>query len=237
MAKVHGIFRFKHFAIDHADSAMKVGTDGVLLGAWARVDGCHSILDIGTGTGLIALMLAQRTSNSVKIDAVEIDRAEVLIARKNMQSSPWHDRISVTSSRIQEFYPDVHYDLIISNPPFFERSLNAPDARRTESRHTASLPFEDLIVAAKRLISSKGKFSIILPFVEGSRFIEVASQYFYLSRKWIFRARENKPPERLLLEFGLQKARLDEGELILYDNADRWSESYKNLTKDFYLHL
>jgi tRNA1Val (adenine37-N6)-methyltransferase len=237
MAKSHGIFRFKQFQIDHSQSAMKVGTDGVLLGAWTRMEGCRNVLDIGTGTGLIALMAAQRTSDDVTIDAVEIDKTEALNAQNNVASSPWASRVSVVHSRIQDYYPDVHYDLIVTNPPFFEKSLTTPDHRRSESRHTYSLPFEDLITAARRLMSPRGRFCLILPVVEGTRFIELAASSLFLNRRWTFRARQNKPLERLLLEFGAEKTELQEDEIVLYGEADRWSEAYKNLTEDFYLHL
>jgi tRNA1Val (adenine37-N6)-methyltransferase len=231
-------FQFKQFKIHHDRATMKVGTDGVLLGAWAKIEDAQNILDIGTGTGLIALMLAQRTGPSTNIDGVEIEDHNVEQAIENVDLSPWKNRMSIHHSQIQDFYPQKQYDLIVSNPPYFQNSYQAPDKKRTIARHTISLPFIDLIKSVQRLLTANGKFNVILPYQEGLVFIGLISEYqFHCTRKWNFRTRKEKPIERLLLEFSYKPQKLDENELYLYSSGETWSDEYKRLTKDFYLNI
>jgi tRNA1Val (adenine37-N6)-methyltransferase len=237
MAKKHGYFQFKQFKIHHDRATMKVGTDGVLLGAWANIDDAQNILDIGTGTGLIALMLAQR-SGAAKVDGVEIESHNAEQAIENVNESPWKNKISIHHSAIQNFHPEKQYDLIISNPPYFQNSYQPPDKNRTTARHTVSLTFIDLINSVKRLLNIKGKFNVILPYQEGLEFIELIGTYnFHCSRKWSFRSRAEKPIERLLLEFSYNGDVTEEGEINLYVHKEQWSDAYKKLTKEFYLNI
>jgi tRNA1Val (adenine37-N6)-methyltransferase len=215
---------------------MKVGTDGVLLGAWATLHNAGTILDIGTGSGVIALMLAQRTSPTCVIDAVELEHEDAGQARENVAASPWPDKVHVHTTSIQHFVPSHQYDLIISNPPFFINSQEPPDARRIQARHTVSLSYEDLLQAVVRLLKPSGTFQVVLPYLEGLHFITLASsRLLYCTRQWSFRTRPEKPVERLLLEFSFQDGTLDTGEILLYDTGDAWSDQYKMLTKSFYL--
>jgi tRNA1Val (adenine37-N6)-methyltransferase len=231
-------FQFKQFKIHHDRATMKVGTDGVLLGAWAKIEDAQNILDIGTGTGLIALMLAQRTNPSTHIDGVEIEVHNFEQAIENVNQSPWRERISIHHSRIQDFYPPKQYDLIISNPPYFQNSYQAPDEKRTIARHTISLSFLDLIKSVERLLSAKGKFNVILPYQEGLTFTDLISEHgFHCTRKWNFRTRKEKPIERLLLEFSYKPQKLEENEVHLYSSGEIWSDDYKLLTKEFYLNI
>src|SRR5688572_25791334 len=151
-------FRFKQFTVSHARSTMKVGTDAVLLGAWVSVDQAQSILDIGTGNGTIALMLAQRSSEVASIEAVEIEATDALQAEENFKNSPWHAKIELHHTSIQNFFPQKKYDLIVSNPPYFNNSHRPPNERRHQARHTITLPYHELIDATVRLLNNGGKF-------------------------------------------------------------------------------
>lgn len=230
-------FHFKQFAVRHDQCTMKVGTDAVLLGAWANISNAKRILDIGTGSGVIALMAAQRTSDT-RIDAVEIQRQDAEQASENVVNSPWPTRIFVHNIGIQEFTVPEAYDVIVSNPPYFNNSLEPPDKRRHQTRHTVSLNYGTLITAVRSFLKPDGRFNVILPYTEGLQFIELAAQsMLYCSRKFSFRTRSTKPIERWLLEFSYQKAPIEEGEVKLYEKGLEWSESYVALTQDFYLKL
>lgn len=218
---------------------MKVGTDGVLLGAWADINGANHILDIGTGSGVIALMLAQRTNSDSIIDAVEIDDIAFEEAKENSKASPWPERVSVYHSAIQNFKKEIRYDLIISNPPYFLNSYKPPDEKRLAARHAETLSFDDLLVASDRLLKSTGRLNVVLPITEGEQFITLAnSKNFMLTRKWTFRTRLEKPVERYLLEFSKHTEKpMETGEIRLYDQDENWSEEYCELTRDFYLKI
>jgi tRNA1Val (adenine37-N6)-methyltransferase len=229
-------FRFKQFTIDHDRTSMKVGTDGVLLGAWADISGASTILDIGTGTGVIAIMLAQRSQSNVMVDAVELDEFAFEQAMQNVKRSPWPEKVKVYHTAIQNFHSNKKYDLIISNPPYFQNSQKPPDPKRSITRHTDTLSFLELITAATRLLSTQGKFNVILPFQEGLRFIDVASKHnLYCTRQWSFRSRKEKPIERWLLEFCDTFQQKNENEIVLYEKGEDWSDEYRRLTGDFYL--
>ncbi len=205
---------------------MKVGTDAVLLGAWANVNQAKSILDIGTGSGVIALMLAQRSH--AMIDAVEPDKNSAEQAAANFKSSPWSDRLRVYNQRIQDFQHS-HYDLIVSNPPFFSNSLLPPKATRQTARHTETLSFDDLILAAKN-----SRLAIILPTAEGNLFREKARDHgFHCNRSLAFYSRKNKPQERWLMEFSRNETEIATEILLLYKEKDTWTEEYAALVKDF----
>jgi len=217
---------------------MKVGTDAVLLAAWANVHQAQSILDIGTGNGTIALMLAQRSSDSATIDAVEIEEADALQAEENFQKSPWSSKINLHHGSIQNFSSVKTYDLIVSNPPYFMNSQRPPNERRHQARHTVTLNYDELLNATIRLLKHEGKFNVVLPFTEGLQFIELAKKFQLLcSRQYSFRTRIEKPIERWLLEFSKHQHPMEAGEILLYKNGDEWSDDYVNLTREFYLKL
>jgi tRNA1Val (adenine37-N6)-methyltransferase len=230
-------FKFKQFTISQDRCAMKVGTDGVLLGAWADCENAKTILDIGTGTGLIALMLAQRST--AHIDAIEIDQSASEQAGENVTKSPWETRISVINKSLQQFTEqiDKKYDLIVSNPPFFQNSLYAPNQSRTNARHNASLEYEDILDASLKLLSNNGMLSLILPYLEGTMFIvKAAGKGLYCVRQTNILPNPGKAPKRLLLEFTKIKKPLVEQEIIIELNKrHEYSDAYKNLTRDFYL--
>lgn len=234
--KTRGDFHFKKFSVSHDRSTHKVGTDAVLLGAWVNVDGAEKILDIGTGSGVIALMLAQRTSASAQIDAVEIQHDDVQQAMENIKMSPWPDKVRVHHSSVQQFESESRYDLIVSNPPFFIDSYLPPAANRSLARHTNDLTFPDLLSAVVRLLQPKGRFAIVLPVVEAGIFKAMAEERGLKAvRELIFKARPEKPPERLLIEFSYQPIYLQREELVLYAADQSWSDEYWLLTNQFYL--
>lgn len=220
---------------------MKVGTDAVLLGAWVNIHQAQTILDIGTGSGVIALMLAQRTAHqpAIHIDAVELEAADADQARDNATQSPWAPRLHVHQVSIQQFHPPGTYDLVVSNPPFFNNSLMPPGERRGQTRHTVTLDHHTLVQEVTRLLSPKGTFNVVLPVTEGNQFITLALQTgLHLSRQWAFRTRQGKPVERWLLEFAKLPVPLDtveKGEILLYGQGLEWSDPYRKLTEAFYL--
>lgn len=236
MSKSGTHFHFKQFSVRHDRTTMKVGTDGVLLGAWVDVSACKRILDIGAGSGVIALMLAQRTTSDVLIDAVEVAPSDAEQARENVEQSPWPRRIEVFASSIQDFKSDKRYDLIVSNPPYFNNSAKPPNEKRIQARHTTSLPYPVLLEHVKQLLVHSGKLAVILPHNEGIEFEILAKQYqLFCIRKTAFRTRRDKPIERWLIEFAFTDAKKNEDEILLYSDGLEWSDDYIRLTRDFYL--
>jgi tRNA1Val (adenine37-N6)-methyltransferase len=231
------IFTFKHFTARHDRVAMKVGTDGVLLGAWAAVDGAKRILDVGTGSGLIALMVAQRTVSDVSIDAIEMTQ-DAIQAKENFEASPWSDRIRLFHANIRAFEPAWKYDLIITNPPYFTDGLHPPGPGRKVAKHGVTMNRDDIIQAAKRLLNSTGRISLILPIKEGIQFADHArDQSLHCIRRTLFRTRPEKAPIRFLLEFSFASVPLQETEISLYDGHNKPSAAYRSLTADFYLNF
>lgn len=232
-------FQFKQFKIEQGDSAMKVGTDGVLLGAWANVSAGDRILDVGTGSGVIALMIAQRTNLLAEIDAIEIDTKSYQQAVNNFNNSKYHSKTKAFNVSFQDFCKNtsLRYDKIISNPPFFVNSLQAKNKARSLARHTEMLPFLDLILGAKKILTPTGTLSVILPTTEGAIFCDIAHQQgFFLSRKTAVFPNPEKPAKRFLLEFSILKCEPILSELTI-ENGIRhsYTEAYVELTKDFYL--
>ncbi len=217
---------------------MKVGTDGVLLGAWADVGEAKSILDVGTGTGLIAIMLAQRSDAA--IDAVEVDSMSALQAKENVSNSSWASRITVENKSFQEFSSECsfRYDLIVSNPPYFINSHKSPSEGRSLARHTDELPYDDLLKGINALLSSKGRFAGIFPYVEGNIFIAKAATYgLYCNKKVNVLGKRKGTIKRLLLEFSCIKEPLTERSLAIRCDQEGYAPEYKQLTKDFYLNF
>jgi len=230
------IFHFKKFSIDDSRCAMKVGTDAVLLGAWVNIHNAKRILDIGTGSGVIALMLAQRIDENAKIDAVEIAKDDAQQATENIKASPWEGKVIIHESAIQDYDAEYRYDLIVSNPPYFINSLTPPTQSRTQARHAQSLSFEELINHSVPLLNPNGRLAVILPVAESNTFKLIAnSKQLSLIRETAFYSRENKPQERWLLEFSLTHQSLASDKLILYDTGGNKSSRYLELTGDFYL--
>lgn len=238
MVEIAKPFQFKQFSIKQDQCLMKVGTDGVMLGAWAYGSGASKILDIGTGTGLIAIMLAQRTEDA-QIHAVEIDKAACEQARENITACVWSKRIELFQDSIQDFkrFTREKYDLIVSNPPFFSGGTFSQNQDRNNVRHTVKMPHGDLLAAVRSLLSKEGKFCVILPFIEGLRFEEMAKNYgLYCSKRTEVHPKADKPIERLLLQFEQIEKGVQVDKLIIQKEArNDWTDDYIALTKDFYL--
>ncbi|MDD5183719.1 MAG: methyltransferase [Paludibacter sp.] len=232
-------FRFKQFTVFHHLCAMKVGIDGVLLGIWASVENPQSVLDIGTGTGLIALMIAQRSN--AKIDAIDIDENAVLQAKENVSNSPWPDRIHVSETSLQNLAknPVRLYDLIVSNPPFFINSTKTPTGNRTLARHTDSLSHEELIENATLLLKPTGRICIILPVNVGLHCIAFAvKKGLYCSKQCTVYPKPQASGKRLLLEFRKQQTEKEVSELVIETNERyQYSPAFTELAKEFYLKL
>lgn len=236
MARQSKTFRFKQFAIEQDQCAMKIGTDGVLLGAWIDVEGAQRILDIGTGTGLIALMAAQRNA-SAHVVAVELDVAAASQAAANAASSPFADRIIVSQCAIQDYTSDHLFDVIVSNPPFYTAHVKSPDAQRALARHEDSLTAAELFRAAERLLARAGVFSLIWPAEGESMLCAIAHEFgLHCIRSWKVYPNSQKSAHRVLLSFSRQPAPCDEGELTL-EGEERgiYTEPYRALVRLFYL--
>lgn len=229
-----GNFRFKQFEIEQDRCAMKVGTDGVLLGAWAQ-GGCR-ILDIGSGTGLISLMMAQRFPEA-EVVGIDMDAGACGQARENVMASPFRDRVEIVCCRLQDFGAIGVFDAIVSNPPFFVDSLKNPDSKRTMARHTDSLPFRDLFAGVKRLLSDEGVFSAIVPVEVVEQFVaESCMLGFYLIRKCGVKTVERKQPKRFMLSFAKHRiSPYEEYVETMMDSQGNRSEWYRKITEEFYL--
>ncbi|MCK3683838.1 tRNA1(Val) (adenine(37)-N6)-methyltransferase [Maribellus sp. YY47] len=229
-------FQFKQFKILQEKSAMKVGVDGVLLGAWVQVNSATQILDVGTGTGLIALMLAQRSD--AQITAIDIEEKAVSEATMNVNASVWKDRIEVCHASLQEFARSDRqkFDLIVSNPPFFSRATRAAFAERTIARHNDFLPFPELISCSAQLLTENGRIALILPFEAMDEIRKVATNNeLWLQRKTDIFPKTGKKANRVLLEWGMKETVLNEDSLTIYDADGSFTKEYVTLTRDFYL--
>ncbi len=233
----YNYFQFKQFTILQEHSAMKVGTDGVLLGAWAHGEQATHILDIGTGTGLIALMLAQR-SNAL-IDALELDEAAYHEARHNVAQSPWPERINIWHGSFQDFAKQAapSYDLVVCNPPFFNHSLKASSEQRTKARHTDTLTTTDIFSGVQGLLTPNGRFEVIIPAENLTAYKQsVAQHQCYLNHLLWIKPTPEKDAKRVLCSFSKTPFPLNEETLIVESGGRHiYSEEYKKLTKDFYL--
>lgn len=227
-------FQFKQFTVRHEHCAMKVGTDGVLLGAWAPLPDSGQGLDIGTGTGLLALMAAQRAPQ-MHFTGIDIDAEAARQAAENVQASPFAHRIRISHCPLQQFQGNT-YQAILCNPPYFEESLLPPEARRTTARHTLQLSFAELAAAAARLLAPDGIFSVILPATAFATFHDLClDNGLHLLRRCDVHTTPHKPAKRILAAYThtLQPAATEQ--LILQDGNSR-SEAYSRLCSDFYLH-
>jgi tRNA1Val (adenine37-N6)-methyltransferase len=229
-------FRFKKFSVRHRDSAMKVGVDGVLLGAWAAAENPKRILDIGSGTGLIALMLAQRFEDA-EITAVEINRSAFEESEFNFKNSPFANRMKAVNLPIQEFNDENKFDLIVSNPPYFEPNHD-DGTDRSLARQKSELSFEELSESVERFIGPNGNFGLILPYESENNFIQIASKNLLFPKK-ITRVRGNPQAEvkRSLITFSKTESKIEIDELTIEQSRNVYTEEYIGLTKEFYLKM
>ena len=232
-------FRFKQFVVHQDRCAMKVGTDGVLLGAWADVEHTHRILDIGTGTGLISLMLAQRNPNA-SIMGIEIDENAAEQAKENILLSPFSERIDIKQISFQEFSAKLtqKFDHLVSNPPFFIDSLRSPDHTRSLARHAEKLSLEELFCDAKQVAAEHARFSVIIPYLQKRQILFAASDFGWHPARItnVYSLSHSKFPKRMLIEFMNDIPDfISESELTIEVRPKEYSPAYIDLVKDFYL--
>ncbi|WP_108425024.1 tRNA1(Val) (adenine(37)-N6)-methyltransferase [Flagellimonas amoyensis] len=233
-------FVFKQFTVHQDQCAMKVGTDGVLLGAWASLDHQpETILDIGAGTGLIALQLAQR-STAETIDAIELDENAYEQCVANFEGSPWADRLFCYHAGFDEFVDEIEdqYDLIVSNPPFYSEEMATGDSLRDQARQNSSLPFDELLKGVSGLLSEGGLFSVVIPYKEEQGFVVLAqASGLYPKRVTRVKGNPNVDYKRSLMEFGFSKGDIEESELTIEIGRHEYTEEYIKLTEAFYLKM
>ena len=242
-------FRFKQFTVWHDRCAMKVGTDGVLLGAWcplgvdeATRQGEYKILDIGTGSGLIALMLAQRATSiddpPIVIDTIDIDAGAAEQAKFNFEQSPWSKLLRIYQSSLQEWQSEKEYDLIVSNPPYFQSSLKNPDAQRATARHTDSLSYSELIKHSGRLLKNNGILALVLPIEAEEEILSLAAAAGLLPTHITYvHTKPGKPAKRILIALrkGDANGNVESKHFYIESEDSPRSEEYRKLTEDFYL--
>jgi tRNA1Val (adenine37-N6)-methyltransferase len=228
-------FNFKQFTISQEKSAFKVGTDGVLLGACADLNGVKNILDIGSGTGLIAIMVAQRSEAA--ITAIEPDYESFIETSENVTACKWNNRIKVVNSDLQSFKPDNEkFDLIVTNPPYFCDSLKNPDVRKSSARHNDTLTSDEILAGVSPLLSEEGSLQLIMPYVEGTVFIANAAGYgFFCNSILKIKPLPTSEVRRLILSFSRIQKKPVEKFLIIEHGRHQFTDDYINLTKDFYL--
>jgi len=233
-------FQFKEFYLAQNNCAMKVGTDGILLGSWADIKQCENILDVGTGTGLIALMLKQRAQKEhmmdTNISALEIDESAFLQATENFNLSPWQN-IKIYHGDFNNFNPSLKFDLVVSNPPYFVKSLKGPNEARNTARHACGLSFKDIVSQFCNITYDHGRLALVLPF-DALEEIKLLVKEFdlYMSKLVLVFTKKNKPAKRVLVELSKVQSKTKQSELFIHDNG-QYSQDYINLTKDFYLKM
>lgn len=233
-------FQFKQFSVAQDRCAMKVGTDAVLLGAWSALDHMpNTILDIGSGTGILALIMAQRSTAEL-IDALEIDADAYEQCVYNFETSDWGDRLFCYHASLEEFVGEIEdtYDLIISNPPFYTDHFKSRNEARNKARFEDALPFEELLTSVSKLLSVTGQLNVIIPFSEEINFISLAKNVdLYPIRILRVRGQEESPVKRSLISFTFQENKIEVSELTIEITRHHYTHDYINLTKDFYLKL
>jgi|ERR1043165_282998 tRNA1Val (adenine37-N6)-methyltransferase len=229
------MFRFKQFAVAHDKCALKVNTDGVLLGAWANADGARTILDIGTGTGVIALMMAQKNKQAI-IDALDIDREAYWQAKENFENSAWSGRLNGVLSSLQTFNTAKRYDVIISNPPYFVDDLKTANEQKNLAKHSTGLSYAELIDGISYLLSDNGKAYLVIPVFNFQLVREIAEKRsLYVNKVARVIAVKGKPPYLSLLELNWKKREYSDSVIEIQDDKGEFTEQYRELTKDFYL--
>ena len=234
-------FQFKQFTIQQNNCAMKVCTDACLFGAWVAdeltsISQAGNYLDIGAGTGLLSLILAQKTS--AFIDAVEIDKAAFEQAKENIYQSPWREKISIINTDINAFDTNKKYDCIISNPPFFEGDLKSSNSNKNAAKHDTTLTLQQLLQVVDKTLQQEGYFAILLPYHRTDFFIEAAAKStLFLSKKVLVKQTPGHDYFRVILLFRRQQKIVSNEEIIIKDETNNYTEAFVGLLKDYYLFL
>ncbi|WCO01366.1 tRNA1(Val) (adenine(37)-N6)-methyltransferase [Psychroserpens ponticola] len=233
-------FQFKQFSVNQNQCAMKIGTDGVLLGSWTSIEtNPFSVLDIGAGTGILSLMLAQRSHAQV-IEAIEIDDSAYEQCVDNFEQSPWNDRLFCYHASLEEFAEEIEdkYDLIICNPPFYAEDYRTENSQRDLARFQDAMPFEHILESVLTLLDQDGIFSVVIPYSEETKFIALASKIsLFPKRITQVKGSPSSETKRSLLEFSFLQTNTEISELIIETSRHNYTEDYINLTKDFYLKM
>lgn len=236
-------FKFKEFTVHQDKTAMKIGTDGVLLGAWCNVDFYpDTVLDVGAGTGVIALMIAQRC-DAMTIDAVEVDEDAYEQTVENFEKSDWGDRLYCYNATFEDFADEIAeeeevYDLIVANPPFYTDDFETEDEARNKARFTSSLSFESLLIGVRKILSEEGRFTVVIPFKEEQNFVQLAKeQELFVNKICHVRGTVTSPIKRSLLEFSFKEKEISKTDLVIEKSRHNYTKEYTDLTKDFYLKM
>ncbi len=228
------LFKFKEFDVIQSRSAMKVGTDAMILGSLVNAENCESALDIGAGTGVLSLMLAQK-NRDIKIEAVEIDRESFEECQSNFQRSPWQRRLSAKHIDFRLFKSDQQYDLILSNPPYFQSRYENADSRAAQARHERHLPMSEFVQGCAGLLSDSGRVSVILPKEDEKKWVAEFEQYnLHPIRKVNLFGKRGDAPRRVVLDFGRIKCALETSALVVRETDGSYSAEYKNLTAAYH---
>ena len=237
----HQAFQFKQFSVKQDKSAMKIGTDSILLGSWTNINHKpNTVLDIGAGTGILSLMMAQGSTNSNIIDAVEINENAYEQCVENFEDSQWADRLFCYHASLEEFANEINdtYDLIICNPPFYSENSKIENTERSLARFQAFMPFEVLIKSVVKLLSKKGSFNLILPQSESEKFITLAKDnYMYINKITYVKGTPNTKIKRCLMSFSFLKSPIQKNTIIIEISRHNYTEEYKKMTQDFYLNM
>jgi tRNA1Val (adenine37-N6)-methyltransferase len=234
--RIYKPFNFKKFSIHQNNAAMKIGTDGILIGAWVNISKKFKALDIGSGTGIISIMLCQRNLN-LDLDSIELSPSAIMDAKINIENCDWSDRIKLFHQDLKDFHPDSNYDLIVSNPPYFKGSLQPSNSERSKARHQNDLKLEDILKFSKQNLTKDGSLNIILPFEQKKEAKEFAKKYSLNSiRECAVFPKPDKAPHRILIEFSRSENKQMIKESLVIEKAGRhnYSEDYKKLTREFY---
>jgi Predicted O-methyltransferase len=236
MSMSNSFFRFKQFTVYQDLCALKVGTDGVLLGAWTKIQSADKrILDIGSGTGLISLMMAQRSE--AFIDAIDIDEGAFRQTAINFEQSPFSARLHAYHTSLQDYFPAQKYDLIVSNPPYFSDSLKSPSQQKNQARHNDSLKFEDLIAKSADILNPNGKITLILPYDAYAEINNIATaHHFYLNELTkVYPTRNSLHPKRVLLSYSYIKMDITKNVLYIEKQRHTYTPEFRELVRNYYL--
>lgn len=232
------LFHFKHFAVRHELSAMKVGVDAVLLGAWVNINGCQKVLDVGTGCGVIALSVAQRCAEA-EIIAIDVHNPSVIEASANFEASAWSSRLHAIDADFSKWIIDaIDFDLIVSNPPFFDSGVNADKNDRLKARHISELSPSSLLISGSKHLTKNGRIALICPAWDCDVLLNAADiAGLHLQRSMLVHSRQGAAPKRILAEFGIQKPQMGpkQSNITIEISPNEYTTEYKELTHDFYL--